>query len=360
MARAARPARKCIVGRLAALAMALVTQTAAPQVIENPQPIWTAAQRLRLSASPILVIGTQPGSAYEFGHIAGAVRLKDGNIAVGDGASTQLRFYDPRGTYLRAVGRKGDGPGELPGLSFMQWLPGDTIAVGSTEVVSLFSPGGRVVQRIDLYRPGTPLPEGEKEIKAIYPGGSSVVGNIKHWRQTGHAPRTGLRWTDSVHLVGLSPDQRLAAALGDFPARMMEWGKEYDLFSPPQSPQFTSAASAGRFFVGFGSEYAIRVFTAAGRPEMIIHRRWAAGRAPAYDRLLADRVGNLWVREGGTGPLTSGSMTWSVFNAAGRWLGDVAMPARFTPTDIGTDYVLGVSRDADDVERVALFRLTPN
>ncbi len=312
-----------------------------------------------------MVIGTRPGAAYEFSRIAGAVRLTDGRIAVGDGGSTQLRFYDAGGTYLSALGRKGDGPGELPGLSTVHWLPGDVIAVGSREIVSLFSPAGKLVGRIDLYRPPPPMLEGEKALMAIFPGGTFVAGNIRHWRQTGHAPRTGLRWTDSVHLVVLGPSNRLVATVGDLPARVMEWGKEYDLFSPPHAPTLTYASSADRFFVGFGSDYTIRVFTAFGRPAMVIRRRAAPTlarggqqvvRVPAFDRLIADRVGNLWVREGGSAPGTPTS--WSVFNPAGRWLGDVPIPAGFTPTDIGTDYVLGVSRDADDVEAVALYRLT--
>ena len=48
---------------------------------------------------------------------------------------------------------------------------------------------------------------------------------------------------------------------------------------------------------------------------------------------------------------------WSVFDAQGRWLGDVTLPARFSPMDIGADYVLGVARDEDGVETVAMYTL---
>jgi hypothetical protein len=46
-----------------------------------------------------------------------------------------------------------------------------------------------------------------------------------------------------------------------------------------------------------------------------------------------------------------------VFDATGRWLGDVSMPPRFVPLEIGADYVLGRSREADKVPRVVLYRL---
>ena len=35
----------------------------------------------------------------------------------------------------------------------------------------------------------------------------------------------------------------------------------------------------------------------------------------------------------------------------------VTMPARFRPMDIGREFVLGLWRDADDVEHVRLYRL---
>jgi hypothetical protein len=33
------------------------------------------------------------------------------------------------------------------------------------------------------------------------------------------------------------------------------------------------------------------------------------------------------------------------------------MPPRFVPLEIGGDYVLGLARDADDIEQVRLHRL---
>jgi hypothetical protein len=49
--------------------------------------------------------------------------------------------------------------------------------------------------------------------------------------------------------------------------------------------------------------------------------------------------------------------SWRVFDKAGKWLGTVTLPARFNPMDIGTDYVLGLWRDEDDVEHVRMYRL---
>jgi hypothetical protein len=48
---------------------------------------------------------------------------------------------------------------------------------------------------------------------------------------------------------------------------------------------------------------------------------------------------------------------WSVFSPDGAWLADIVLPARFIAHDMGRDYVAGVSFDADDVERVTVWRI---
>jgi hypothetical protein len=87
---------------------------------------------------------------------------------------------------------------------------------------------------------------------------------------------------------------------------------------------------------------------------------------PAYSRLLISQAGDLWVRafatadglgEAGRLNSSSASSTWSIYNAQGAWIADCTLPPHFAPAEIGADYVLGISRDADDVERVTLLSL---
>ncbi|HEY8376351.1 MAG: hypothetical protein FWJ74_00865 [Gemmatimonadota bacterium] len=46
-----------------------------------------------------------------------------------------------------------------------------------------------------------------------------------------------------------------------------------------------------------------------------------------------------------------------MFDGNGRWLGVVALPPRFTPFQIGADFVLGREVDELDVQYVTLYRL---
>jgi len=89
---------------------------------------------------------------------------------------------------------------------------------------------------------------------------------------------------------------------------------------------------------------------------------------PAVATLLADRAGNLWVQRydplvelrtpGAVRVQTIAAPTiWDVFDARGRWLTTVRLPARFTPQEIGADYVAGVARNEDDEESVIVLTL---
>jgi hypothetical protein len=82
-------------------------------------------------------------------------------------------------------------------------------------------------------------------------------------------------------------------------------------------------------------------FSASDRPEFV----------PTFENLLADRVGRVWVQ----GFL---SQTWTAYNRDGA-LFTTAMPDRFTPTDIGGAYVLGVWLDDLDVGHIRLYDLVP-
>ncbi|MCH7891494.1 MAG: hypothetical protein IH921_08325 [Gemmatimonadetes bacterium] len=75
----------------------------------------------------------------------------------------------------------------------------------------------------------------------------------------------------------------------------------------------------------------------------------------AMTPIVVDALSYLWVREY-TRP-SDPSSRWSVFDSDGYWLATIQLPDGFAPLDIGPDYVLGVWRDADDVEHVRMYEL---
>lgn len=67
-----------------------------------------------LADSPSLIIGVVDGDPeYQFVDVVGATRRRDGTIVVADRGTSNLRFYDARGKFIRSSGRNGAGPGEF-------------------------------------------------------------------------------------------------------------------------------------------------------------------------------------------------------------------------------------------------------
>jgi hypothetical protein len=65
-------------------------------------------------------IGIEMGdSNYVMGAIEGVAHGPDGNIAVLDCAMSCVKVFSPQGEYLRRIGRKGSGPGELQDVAFL-------------------------------------------------------------------------------------------------------------------------------------------------------------------------------------------------------------------------------------------------
>jgi hypothetical protein len=102
----------------------------------------------------------------------------------------------------------------------------------------------------------------------------------------------------------------------------------------------------------------------AHRERQAAHKQFVRN-YPVFSQLILARSGELWVRAFAIEDAIPFRQTrqnkapsdWSIYDAEGRWLADCRLPARFTPHDIGADYVLGVASDEDDVERVVLWAL---
>ena len=79
---------------------------------------------------PRLSIGVELGdSAYMFSSIETAIYDANGNIAVLDMGTANVRIYSPQGQFLRSIGRRGNGPGEFQRPLGMVLLGSGSLAV---------------------------------------------------------------------------------------------------------------------------------------------------------------------------------------------------------------------------------------
>jgi hypothetical protein len=371
-----------------------VRDSAGIQIVENTAPQWKDGESWSLSADPSVDIGVVDGPReYQLNWVTDALLLPSGQIAVADGGSQEIRFYNASGTYLHSVGRKGGGPGEFQGLFWMQALTADSLVAydRAQRRMSTFDPQGRLIESttftLGAVR-GTPLGIGR------FNDGSLLVRLVE-------SPASGM--VDGVHrdsllFVRYSADDSLLNVLAGFRGaerfnRLEGTGVSYGAPFFARSTQY--AVRGNRLFAGDNDVYQIGAYRADGKLERFIRRigelrqvtendvevirqrrldvvagvlpqvqkRYSAMVAeepipstmPAFASLLFDTVGDLWVQEY---PMPSEDGTdWTVFDPHGRMLGNVPMPDRFEPMQVGDNYVLGVWKDDLDVQHVRMYRL---
>ncbi len=172
------------------------------------------------------------------------------------------------------------------------------------------------------------------------------------------------------------------------------------------APHAVVASTDSTFYYGFGSAYEIAALSATGETTRVITRSWqriavsdadivayidgwgtrwitdtgAVAEAqkremrsdpffeyvPAFSQFLASASRELWVRtpnlvdaqwngELNTVPLAPSD--WSVFDHMGRWRGSLMLPARFFPTDAGSDYLLGIEYGSGRSRKLVAYDL---
>ncbi len=83
-------------------------------------PVHAAPEVPTVYLVPVDSIGIEIGdSTLVMGAIEGLAYGPDGNIAILDCALACVRIYSPEGEYLRQIGRRGNGPGELQSIAFL-------------------------------------------------------------------------------------------------------------------------------------------------------------------------------------------------------------------------------------------------
>jgi hypothetical protein len=371
---------------------AAVRDSAGIRIVESRGGRWDADDGWRLSDEPTLQIGVVEGdSVYQLDRVRAALRLGDGRIVVANGGSEQLRWYDARGRHVASAGRQGGGPGEFHGLNVLRRLPGDSVLASDMMAfrLSWLDPGGRFVRYIPLQ------PVGQVPARFVdrFEDGSLLLSSSV--RTLGNSTESGTR-RDTLRWVRASADGVMVDSLSVTAANetsfqfVTETGQiqSMNILTLPFMRNVHTAASGNHYWQGTTDAYEIVLRRADGTPERIVRRvmepvpvRGAyldslrrvqvaengpeAGksldlvqvpeRLPAFERLLVDDGGNLWVQRtpwpGAVPP------EWDVFNAEGQMLGTVTMPAGFRATHIGADFVLGVWTDEDGVEYVRTHTL---
>jgi hypothetical protein len=373
---------------------AVIRDSADIQIVENAAPLWAEGKSWQLSEQPVLSIGELEGDPnYQLYQVYDARRLSDGRIVVANAGSSELRFYDGKGKFLAAAGQKGGGPGEFQGLADVWALADDSLLTYDfrNDRISFFDPNGDFVRSFQLQT----LTGGKSSPSLVAPftDGSLLISA----RTMFFSPQTegGLR-RDSVLYLRCDPAGALIDSVGWFPGP--EWYVKSDEgIMAASSRAFgrspVAATFADAFYFGNSDTYEIARYDGNGELQRLIRRtheslgvtpddieRWIEERLddaedenqrifweklygdmpfpetmPAYQRLVVDDEGSLWVEEyrrpGDDQP------RWTVFDPEGVMLGVVETPPNLEVYQIGSDFVLGRWTDELDVEHVQLYKL---
>lgn len=381
---------RALIARSAGMACALaaVATPVAAQVTRHVFERFPPAgvETWTLPAAPAIAIGVATGEpAHEFARIAAVVPFGEG-VLVADGTSNEIRHFDADGRHLRTVGGEGQGPGEFEQLRWMSAIRGDTVLawdlrnrrltrfdsdlelIESTRLASsqLYVMAGAFEDGELLLWPFATVPPGQTPRSGLQRGVASY-GRARLDRPA--SIDTVVRVPSATTYVasdGASmrvPFTNPAEATVGRDAIWAGNGTDGSLvrYDRDGTPRVEIALPPGRRIesaeIEAYVERPLHDFTAEERAE---RRRLLAevpmpDRLPAFDRILADDEDRVWVRR--DSGLEEETQVWTVFARDGSPVAALETPRSFTPMAVRAGRILGVSRDAFDIERVVVYEI---
>jgi len=378
-----------------------ILDSAGVRIVRTLLPLEESETGWSVSPRPDLIISTPPVEGeYVLHWMRSALRLADGRIVAISEGTKQLLYFDSAGTFLKAVGRAGDGPGEFRGPIQLGRLPGDTLVVWDrvNGRVSRFSGNGEFLGSVVPTEEGfgTLLPTGFRwgGLALHVPTGLMAWGAISGPSNPQEMP-TGRLVRESMGVV-ISPDEGGSGVfLGPIP------GTERFFLEPHLGgPAFFGGEavvayqlSPTRIILGDNKIIDVKFYTPEGDLVLVIRDAvlpdpvtdedvawetryistdWiptrVTGRAdvlakamplperkPAFDALIVDSEGYLWMKE--YTAHNPNPIRYRIYSPEGIRVGSVRLPGHLRVSDIGKDYVLGIGYDLDHVETLQMFHL---
>jgi hypothetical protein len=319
------------------------------------------------------------------------MRLPDGRIVVAEHNPPAVLLFDRDGSRIRTLARDGDGPGELRNPGHLRFVAPDTIwawSAGYGPGWALDTTGTLLNEHIfDLGRLRSALGD-TLTSESHYPLPSGAVVVIDPSRPSirqatpasaGWAPPTGS--SESTPML-ISREYRATTIAKLSRSAGVTGVASGTRFAPALAmPVSHVAVGSDRFHLAHGAQYAVNVFASDGTHLHQIRKvgppaRWddttfersrrawlarygvAFGSAeaqrawdalpdqrffPPINGLVADDAGGVWVRES--------LHRWNIFDESGAWVTSLDVPLHRI-LQVGSDFILGIARDRDDVETV--------
>lgn len=380
---------------LAAL-LGFVPRILAGQPAVASRPIAVKTPAIELSGAPSTEFATDD---INFHQIEAMVVRGDGSLVVANGGSLQLLIFDSAGTFVRAVGGKGAGPGEYQELWSLDLLTGDSLVILDRyqRRVTVLAPDGKYARSFNIAPPfdggGSPhrlvalrsgdLLIGYSEVRTMPP--SPVAQQFRErlfvYRASGEVvPGAGISLLGSEHFTQAVPMRYGGVAY---------WSRTFGRL-------LTIRAVQGGFAAGDGTDWSVNVHQLPGgtvaqrhsvarevvrvTPAAIARERQDhQSRArpdrlelfekmfdempypetmPAYQRFEVDEHERLWIEAYAPASARPRRALWVRVDPKSREALLVRFPDRFQPMAFAHGHVFGIWRDEDDVQHVRGYDLT--
>jgi hypothetical protein len=346
-------------------------------------------------------LGVTPGA--ELTRVVNAVRMPSGRVIVADGGRRQILSFAPNGTLERILARDGSGPGEFQIIRSMLRHGRDSIVAHDGRQVrfAVFTDSGFVRQV--RFEKSEHLFLAETSLIGLLDDGRAVVtsGGAIPLGDPGPARMERVEFP----LVSYSADGRPGRLLGRYPGNEHEivviqqgpltggFSRRLRLFGATSMfalsgrniivansalPGFDVLDTTGRLIRRVRSVHTpsavqqshmeayaderVSAISDAARKTTLRAEHANTSHAPVFpaldERILIDAAQRVWL--GSYKRPGDREQTWWVFALDGALLSQLTVPAALTVTDAGTDYVLGVWRDADGVQTIRQYRLVPS
>ena len=364
-------------------------------------------------------IGAADGAEeYMLGEIADIALGTDGSIYALDRQVPTIRHYDARGTFVRTIGRRGQGPGEYRSMSGMATMPDGRLLLWDTGNwrINVYSPDGDVLTQW-LTPSGSSGNAVSTYARAIL---VDTAGRIITRRMIFTAgdirnrPTVWLRYRSDGTLIDTL---RAPVAAGQLPKLSANSERAVFTREVPFAPKRIVAVSPlGYLIAGLPDRYAFEIHQ-PGRPVVSVRRdvkpepvsrseraearreveermrktdpTWSwngpdiPGVKPLYADIQVGLDGRIWIAVvpetsprvgsasggGGVGPSSRRAppaepgreaarpALYDVFEPDGQYLGQVRVPAKVSTVLRRGDQVWAVAFDDDDVPRIKRYRI---
>lgn len=370
-----------------------VTDSAGVRVVDlGDAPLDFVERRVVASGPDFVIRSSEDDVSSVFADVRDVEVLPQGRIAVANGRGNEILVFDSSGGRVTTWGGTGSGPGEFRQLEWLAHLPPDTLAAGDRGLrrVTILDATGQYIRSFRMADAVTPasspipprpmalLADGSM-IGAVFSQPDPVEGTARPPVEITMIPPAG----GSVRPIGTWPGDELA---------IFEKDGLLEVTQPPFGRRLHIAPAPDGVWIGDDDQWEVRKYSATGDLRMLV--RSSAGPAAVTEEILEARIGERY-RYAGQGPAleqlkqdqreiaqhtatprfgrivgtTDGGIAvgeFGVGTAFPRWwirvdpsgtAIAVELSAGFDVKRWGTDWVIGVVRDALDREEIHRYRI---